>query len=114
MEPAPPPGRRIPMTSHGHGPPPPARTHLGPPPTSGMGMGYLSPARDPQSLGLPNGPGSNGVGGASNLTVPEIRYGPTNSLYQGRNRPRPPRVVSGIPHRGMENAAFEPDYDYRA
>ncbi|XP_063720723.1 voltage-dependent calcium channel type A subunit alpha-1-like isoform X3 [Symsagittifera roscoffensis] len=82
MEPAPPPGRRIPMTSHGHGPPPPARTHLGPPPTSGMGMGYLSPARDPQSLGLPNGPGSNGVGGASNLTVPEIRYGPTNSLYQ--------------------------------
>ncbi|XP_075248147.1 voltage-dependent calcium channel type A subunit alpha-1-like isoform X4 [Convolutriloba macropyga] len=77
--PPPPPGRRIPIhPSPTSGP----RTQMGmpnsrnQPPVSTISPGYTG------SAGISNGPGKLGAGASSTLQVPEIRYGPQNSLYQ--------------------------------
>ena len=90
--------KRLPDTPANASVPPTSRRA---PPSARSQMNYTSKQMPPTVAGLPNG------GHTGNLQVPEIRYGPQNALYQGRNRPAPrPRRHAG----GIHNAAFEPDF----
>ena len=90
--------KRLPDTPTNASVPPTSRRAVPPPRNPLNPYGAKPPGT---GGGLPNG------GHTGNLQVPEIRYGPQNALYQGRNRPAPRtrRHAGGIP-----NTAFEPDF----